>query len=278
MGKALVIKGLEVLNPIAHVTIGGAGPSVLSTYYKRNTSITDEQRESLNTLVKTLMAEGLWDKLYYFYPFLGSTIEDMTLECTDTENEDLFATSGLSGLSVDGAFMSIDNTRSTTIFYPTSATLISPSNVSFIMVTGNYNIQLPIFMDAGNGMKRIELSANHGSGVPMRMSCGLIEGGTSTSQIIGEKLGTGYLERVACGTINNGNGVIWNEKTKYAEGTGNTNFTIGRVGSIFVKASTQTDFNGKIAFFAMAQYMTEAEWGKFYDALLVFLKATGKHS
>lgn len=275
MGKALVIKGLAVLNPIAHVTIEGAGPSVLTTYYKRNVSITDGQRESLNTLVKTLMAEGLWDKLYYFYPFLGSTLEDMTLECTDTENEDLFALSGTSGLTVDGAFMSIAPTRSKDIIHPTSATLISPSNVSFIIATGNYNIQSPIFMDAGNGAKRVELCTNHGGGVPMRMSCGLIEGGTGTSQIIGERLGTGYLERVVCGTINNGNGVIWNEKTKYAEGTGNTDFTIGRVQNVFTAPGESV---GKLAFFAMAQYMTEAEWGKFYDALLVFLKATGKHA
>ena len=276
MGKALVIKGLEVLNPIAHVTIEGTDPSVLTTYYKRNTSITDEQRGSLNTLVKTLRAEGLWDKLYYFYPFLGSTIEDMTLECTDTENEDLFALSGTSGLTVDGNFLAIDSTRSTGIVYPTSATLISPSNVSFIIATGNYDIQSPIFMDANNGNKRVELTTNHGGGIPMRMSCGLIEGETSTSKIIGETLGTEYLERVVCGTINNGNGVIWNEKTKYAEGTGNTNFTIGRVQGVFI--STSPSNNGKIAFFAMAKYMTEAEWGKFYDALLVFLKATGKHS
>lgn len=276
MGKALVIKGLEVLNPIAHVTIEGADPSVLSAYYKRNTSITDEQRESLNTLVKTLKAEGLWDKLYYFYPFLGSTIEDMTLECTDTENEDLFALGGTSGLTVDGAFMSIDSTRSKgIIIYPTSATLISPSNVSFIIATGNYNIQTPIFMDANNGKKRIDFTTNKGGGVPMRMACGIMEDGTATADIVGENLGTQYLERVVCGTINNGNGVIWNEKTKYAEGTGNTNFTIGRVQNAFI---TPSQSNGKLAFFAMAQYMTEAEWGKFYDALLIFLKATGKHS
>lgn len=276
MGKALVIKGLEVLNPIAHVTIEGANPSVLSAYYKRNTSITDGQRESLNTLVKTLMADGLWDKLYYFYPFLGSTIEDMTLECTDTENEDLFALSGTSGLTVAGNLLSVDSTRSKGVIYPTSATLISPSNVSFIIATGNYNIQSPIFMDASNGKKRIDFTTNKGGGIPMRMGCGIMEDGTNTADIVGEPLGTNYLERVVCGTINNGNGVIWNEKTKYAEGTGNTNFTIGRVGNVF--SSPSSSATGKVAFFAMAQYMTEAEWGKFYDALLVFLKATGKHS
>lgn len=277
MGKALVVKGMKVNNPIGLVTFEGMAPAALAAYYERNTSITEAQTESLNALVKTLIAEGLWDKLHYFYPFLGTTLEDMTLECVNTENEDLFAMSGLSGLSVDGAYLSIDSTRPKGIIYPTSATLISPSNVSFIIATGNYDIQAPIFMDAGNGSKRIDFTTNHGGGVPMHMSCGLIEGETGTSRIIGESLGTEYLERVACGTINNGNGVIWNEKTKYAEGTGNTNFTIGRVSDVFVKAS-QSGSNGKVAFFAMAQYMTEAEWGKFYDALLVFLKATGKHS
>lgn len=274
MGKALIVKGMKVNNPIGLVSLIGMAPAALAAYYRRNTSITEAQAESLNILVKTLIADGLWDKLHYFYPFLGSTIEDMTLECTDTENEDLFALSGTSGLTVDGNFLSIDNTRKTVV-YPTSATLISPSNVSFIIATGNFNVQSPIFMDATNGSKRVELATNHGGGVPMRMSCGLIEGETGTSQIIGERLGTEYLERVVCGTINNGNGVIWNEKTKYAEGTGNTNFIIGRVGNVFCSTSSS---NGKIAFFAMAQYMTEAEWGKFYDALLIFLKATGKHS
>lgn len=274
MGKALVIKGLEVLNPIAHVSIVGASPSVLTTYYKRNTSITDAQRESLNTLVKTLRTEGLWDKLYYFYPFLGNTIEDMTLECTDTENEDLFALSGTSGLTVDKNFLIIDSTRSKGIIYPTSATLISPSNVSFIMASANPYISSPTFMDANNGNKRINLVAYSAGGAPMTMSCGIDES-NATSKITGVKLGSTILERVVCGTINNGNGVIWNDKTKYAEGTGNTDFTIGRVSTIFTRSG---EVDGKLAFFAMAQYMTEAEWGKFYDALLVFLKATGKHS
>ena len=107
----------------------------------------------------------------------------------------------------------------------------------------------------------------------MRMTCGVTENG-STSNITGEKLGTSTLERVVCGTINNGNGVIWNDKAKYSEGKGNTDFVLGRC-PCFSPFETKA---GKLAFFAMGRYMTEAEWGKFYDALLVFLKATGKHS
>lgn len=273
MGKALVVKGLKVNNPIGLVSLVGAAPAALAAYYGRNTSITEAQAESLNTLVKTLIAEGLWDKLYYFYPFLGNTLEDMTLECIDTENEDLFALSGLSGLSVDGAFMSIDNTRDKSIVYPTSITVISPSDVSIIMAAGNPYINSPAFLDASKGSKRIDLTLFSGGGAPMRMSCGVTENG-STSNITGGALGTSTLERVVCGTINNGNGVIWNDKSKYAEGTGNTDFSIGRCSDVF----KQSGYTGKLSFFAMGRYMTEAEWGKFYDALLVFLKATGKHS
>ena len=109
MGKALVVKGLKVNNPIGLVSLEGVAPAALSAYYERNTSITEAQAESLNALVKTLIAEGLWDKLHYFYPFLRNTLEDMTLQCVNTENEDLFATSGLSGLSVDGAYLLVDN-------------------------------------------------------------------------------------------------------------------------------------------------------------------------
>lgn len=274
MGKVLIIKGLVVSNPVDRVTIEGSYPSVLSSYYRRNKSITYNQTESLNKLVKTLIDNGLWDKLYYFYPFLGSTIEDMTLECTDTENEDLFALGGTGGLTVDENFLIIDSTRSKGIIYPTSATLISPSNVSFIMATANPYIQTPIFMDANNGVKRISLRTYSAGGAPMAMDCGYNESNT-TSTITGDNLGTSILERVVCGTINNGNGVIWNDKTKYTEGIGNTDFIIGRVGNVFTSFG---NVEGKLAFFAMAQYMTEAEWGKFYDALLIFLKETGKHS
>ena len=273
MGKALVVKGIKVNNPIGLVSLESVAPAALAAYYRRNTSITEAQAESLNILVKTLIAEGLWDKLHYFYPFLGTTLEDMTLECVNTENEDLFAMSGLSGLSIDGAFMSIDSTRDNSIFYPTSITAISPSDVSMIMAGGDPYIQSPMFIDAANGNRRISLTIFSAGGAPMSMACGFNEDG-STSNITGEKLGTSVLERVVCGTINNGNGVIWNDKSKYAEGTGNTNFVIGRCGNIFVKSGN----SGKLAFFAMGRYMTEAEWGKFYDALLIFLKATGKHS
>lgn len=275
MGKALVVKGLKVNNPIGLVSFKGIAPAALAAYYERNTSITEAQAESLNTLVKTLINEGLWDKLHYFYPLLGSTLGDMTLECINTENEDLFATSGLSGLSVDGAYMSIDNTRDKSTFYPTSITAISPSDVSIIMAGGSPYLQSPIFMDASNGKKRIELTTFSAGGAPMRMSCGATEGGT-TSNITGVALGTSTLERVVCGTINNGNGVIWNDKSKYAEGTGNTDFNVGRCGYVFAQSGNNTI--AKFAFFAMGRYMTEAEWGKFYDALLIFLKATGKHS
>ena len=275
MGKALVVKGMNVNNPIGLVSFGGMVPAALSAYYERNTSITEAQAESLNTLVKTLMTEGLWDKLYYFYPFLGSTLEDMTLECIDTENEDLFAMSGLSGLSIDGAYLLVDNAaRDKSICYPTSITAISPSDVSTIMAGGNLYMQSPIFMDASKGNKRIDLTTFSAGGAPMRMACGVTENG-STSNITGEKLGTSTLERVVCGTINNGNGVIWNDKTKYAEGTGNTDFNVGRCSNVFAAGNNTI---GKFSFFAMGRYMTEAEWGKFYDALLVFLKATGKHS
>lgn len=273
MGKALVVKGLKVNNPIGLVSFEGIAPAALAAYYERNTSITEAQAESLNALVKTLIAEGLWDKLHYFYPFLGTTLEDMTLECVNTENEDLFATSGLSGLSVDGAYMSIGTTRENPIIYPTSITAISPSDVSIIMAGGNPYIQSPIFMDASDGSKRIDLTTFSAGGAPMHMACG-VTGDGATSNITGESLGTSVLERVVCGTINNGNGVIWNDKSKYAEGTGNTDFILGRC-NCFIPVKPHV---GKLAFFAMGRYMTEAEWGKFYDALLVFLKATGKHS
>ena len=274
MGKALVVKGLKVNNPIGLVSLEGVAPAALAAYYRRNTSITEAQAKSLNTLVKTLIAEGLWDKLHYFYPFLGTTLEDMTLECVNTENEDLFAMSGLSGLSIDGAYLLVDNTRNN-IIYPTSITAISPSDVSIIMAGGSPYIQSPIFMDASNGNRRIDITTFSAGGAPMRMACGVTEDGT-ISNITGEALGTSTLERVVCGTISNGNGVIWNDKFKYAEGTGNTDFTIGRCSNVFYQSGSNTI--GKFAFFAMGRYMTEAEWGKFYDALLVFLKATGKHS
>lgn len=275
MGKALVVKGMKVNNPIGLVTFEGMAPAALAAYYRRNTSITEAQAESLNILVKTLIAEGLWDKLHYFYPFLGTTLEDMTLECVNTENEDLFAMSGLSGFSIDGAYLLVDNTRNNNIIFPTSITAISPSDVSMIMAGGNPYIQSPVFMDASYGNKRIDLCLFSAGGAPMRMACGFNEAG-STSNITGEKLGTSVLERVVCGTINNGNGVIWNDKIKYAEGTGNTDFNIGRCGNTFNQSGNNTI--GKFSFFAMGRYMTEAEWGKFYDALLIFLKATGKHS
>ena len=273
MGKALVVKGLKVNNPIGLVSLEAVAPAALAAYYERNTSITKAQAESLNTLVKTLIAEGLWDKLHYFYPFLGTTLEDMTLECVNTEHEDLFAMSGLSGLSVDGAFMSIGTTMEKFIIYPTSITAISPSDVSMIIAGGNPYINSPVFMDVADGRKRIDLTFFSGGGAPMRMACG-VTGDGSTSNITGNALGTSTLERVVCGTINNGNGVIWNDKSKYAEGTGNTDFVLGRCFS-FSPFETKA---GKLAFFAMGRYMTEAECGKFYDALLIFLKATGKHS
>lgn len=90
MGKALVINGLSVSDPICEVTFMTAD-SVLRNYLLANSTINDTEKDALKAFVQGLIDADLWSKFKYFYPMLGSTVSDMVIDTVNPATEDIFS-------------------------------------------------------------------------------------------------------------------------------------------------------------------------------------------
>lgn len=81
MGKALVIEGLQVSNPLCVVTVGENTPErVLASYLSANTSIIETEKTALKVMVGTFIDNGLWSKIKVLLPICGSSASDMLID------------------------------------------------------------------------------------------------------------------------------------------------------------------------------------------------------
>ena len=109
MGKAIVIDGLQVTNPLCTVTFSGTpAENAIRAYLAVNTSINTTEKEALGNFVEGLINANLWDKIKYFYPLLGDNVADAVLEVVSPSTEDLFVDNTL-GLSVSSRKLIANN-------------------------------------------------------------------------------------------------------------------------------------------------------------------------
>lgn len=100
MGKALVIEGLQVSNPLCVVTFGENTPErVLANYLSANTSISETEKTALKDMVGTFIDKGLWFKIKVLLPICGSSASDMLIDAVNP-GETIIADA--SRYSVDG--------------------------------------------------------------------------------------------------------------------------------------------------------------------------------
>lgn len=127
MGKALVIEGLQVSNPLCVVTIGENPPEwVLASYLSANKSISDTEKTALKSMVGTFIDNGLWYKIKVLLPICGSSASDMLIDAVNPEGTII---ADASRYSVDDnklKFTSTYNSADKCIF----ANKISPYNLS----------------------------------------------------------------------------------------------------------------------------------------------------
>lgn len=84
MGKALVIEGLQVSNPLCVVTIGEVTPDkVLANYLSANTSISESEKTALKAMVGTFIDNGLWSKIKVMLPICGASASDMLIDAVN---------------------------------------------------------------------------------------------------------------------------------------------------------------------------------------------------
>lgn len=84
MGKALVIEGLQVVNPLCVVTLGEITPDkVLANYLSANTSISETEKTALKAMVGTFIDNNLWSKIKVMLPICGASASDMLIDAVN---------------------------------------------------------------------------------------------------------------------------------------------------------------------------------------------------
>lgn len=281
MGKALVINGLVVNNPLCVVSIDKSPiEKALGAYYAANTSINSEEKSALEAFVQGLIDNGIWTKVKALYPMLGSNVDDLILE-VNGESELLGGDKGT--LSADGRNLSANVGR-------TGATSTVPQmlkNFDFGDLSVFASGSAPEHQSYARYILNISCSDNNQS-----MS---IQGNTyaypfvHSGNVLAPTQGTGegqsgiqqsYLERIVAWNIKNGSAIVYKDGVRYASTdyapAGNIERTINILSNTKNNDSAG-DQPYKYSFLAFADGMTESEIGKFYELQLAFLKAVGKH-
>lgn len=281
MGKAIVIDGLKVTNPLCTVTFSGTpAENALRAYLAANTSINATEQEALTYFVEGLIDNSMWSKIKAFYPMLGSNVDDLILE-VNGESELLGGDKGT--LSADGRNLTTNVGRTgATSTVPQMLKNLDFGNLS-IFVSGNSTVHQMysrniLYLSAGNNTT---FSLQGNTYAYPSITCG-----SNTAPIQGADEGQSgiqqsYLERIVAYNIKNGSAVVYKDGVRYASTDyapiGNIAKAVNILSNVKLSGSAE-DQPYKYSFLAFADGMSESEIGKFYELQLAFLKAVGKHS
>ena len=280
MGKAIVIDGLKVTNPLCTVTFSGTPvENALRAYLAANTSINSKEKSALEAFVQGLIDNGMWAKIKAFYPMLGSNVDDLILE-VNGESELLGGDKDT--LSADGRNLSANVGR-------TGATSTVPQmlkNFDF----GDLSVFASGSAPAHQGYSRyiLNISSDNNQSMGMQINTYAYPS-VQSGNVFAPTQGTGegqsgiqqsYLERIVAWSIKNGSAVVYKDGVRYASTdyapAGNILKTINVLSNNKSSGSAE-DQPYKYSFLAFADGMSDSEVSQFYELQLAFLKAVGKH-
>lgn len=280
MGKALIINGLVVNNPLCVVNIGTSPlDAALMKYYVANTSIDSNEKTALEAFVQGLMDAGLWSKVKYFYPMLGNNVDDLVLE---VNGESELLGSDKETLSADSRNLvaNVGRTGNTSIV-PQMLKDVDFSNMS-IFASGS----APTHQKYTRYILR--LSAQNSQSMAIQTDTYAypsISSGSVSAPTQGTDEGqsgnlTSYLERIVSWSIKDGSAVMYKDGVRYASTdyipVGNI-YGITNLLSNTKISNIAEDQSYKYSFLAFADGMSDSEVSQFYELQLAFLKAVGKH-
>ena len=280
MGKAIVIDGLQVINPLCTVTFSGTpAENALRAYLAANTSINTTEEEALTTFVGALIDANLWDKMSYFYPLLGNNLTDALLEVVSPSTEDLFV-NNTAGLSVSSRkLFSNDRQQSEITFAPGSKIRgIEIYNIGMVLAgsaettTSGAGQGTNFFMNNGT-------ASNTGFALQTSYDTYRYPTFSYNGTSINNPPSDIYprVKREVFGTINSGVGYLYDGTTQLA--TNNVTVpTTGYIQSSYGVLRNQRTFDYEYDFFAITNGMTPADWLVFHPLLMTFLQAVGKRS
>ena len=275
MGKTIVIRGLEVVNPVAEVSFKNAD-SILKNYYALNTSVSNTEKTALNVFVGGLLDNNLWQKMLYFYPMLGNNLADMKIDAVSPTTEDLFANSADTGLSVaNGMLVATSRSVGATIGERLRTIDTNDFGIVSSIEHGGINPTTPIaIMGAGGNYQQGMTSMDnlYTFRVPSLL-CGY--NGSTLARIPiaeGDVNMQTYRDRMLYGDFYNNMAYLYKENDLFASGTLYPLTSMTGIKS-FVTGQAAGD---KYKFLALTKHLTSEEWGIFYSLLNTFLVSVGK--
>ena len=275
MGKAIVIDGLQVTNPLCIVTFSGTPvENALRAYLAANTSINATEEEVLGNFVEGLIDAGLWNKMKYFYPLIGSGVSDMVLDVVNPSTEDIMSNAGTTGWSVLSRCLISNNRPLAYAEIGSRAKELDPTKIGFIMA-GNF----PADNNEGGQLFQFRTTNNLGLEIVTGTSAyrypRLVCNGTNVNL---EENTSSYLNRIVFGNVNNGTGSIYSETVLKASDTVDlSGYDIANAQTYGV-LTNKRESNYQYNFFAITEGMTAADWAVFYPLLNTYLVSLGRRS
>lgn len=263
MGKALVIEGLQVSNPLCVITIGENTPErVLANYLSVNKSISESEKTALKVMVGTFIDNKLWSKIKVLLPICGSSASDMLIDAVNP-GETIIADA--SRYSVDDNKLKFASQYNSTD-KGTFANEISTNNLSIYygykrLSTGNSRAMSLDTIDS----QSIYLEATEGGIRQPTLTVNGTQIRASTALLVDN--------RIICAKIESSSAYLYCNNQLLAEGSCSINED---------KLSTITNFSVCSSvdmwatFMCMANGLTSDEEAIMYNAIDTFLTTIGK--
>ena len=269
MGHTLVLNGVSVPNPVAHLQFADA-KHLLADYYAENTSINDNEKEAIETLVDRLWEAGVWTKIRSFYPMLGNTVNDLLLDAKNVAAENYIK----QNLSDRGATVTVPTRNFLNVSggNNTGATELSRTDIRL------YGLTHIVAYDFGNGSSVIN-SNNPSPQLSLKWSHP-----DNAYRWMRFELGTDGVPASATDAGNQSSYILRNVMYNYD----GTTVTIYKDGEVWKSGSLQHDdyvcsrirqvfyliYN--VSFFAQLDNLTTDELSAYSDAVATFIATLNK--
>lgn len=266
MGKALVIEGLQVTNPLCVVTIGEFTPDkALARYLSANTSISETEKTALKNMVGTFIDNNLWSKIKVMLPICGSSASDMLIDAMNPEGTHI---ANASRYSVDsnklkfaseytssdvGTFGNEISSNNLSIYYGYEFT--SLGNSSAMTLSSTDSSEIVSLSAISGGYKQPELEVN---GTTIKASTALMDN-----------------NRIICAKIGVSSASLYCNNRLLAEGTCSID---GSKLTSVINFSVCPSVDMWATFMCMANNLTSDEETIMYNAIDAFLTAIGKRA
>lgn len=265
MGKALVIEGLQVSNPLCVITIGENTPDkVLASYLSVNKSISENEKTALKAMVGTFIDNGLWNKIKVLLPICGASASDMLI---DAVNPGRTIIADASRYSVDGNKLKFASSYDSSDI-GTFANEISSTNLSIYY---GYKI-----VSAGNG-KALFLENDSNQSIELQaISGGYNQPSFSVNDtVIKASTLLSVNNRILCAKIEVSNMFLYCNNQLLIEGACSINDSkLIRIANFSVSPAADM----LATFMCMANGLTSNEETIMYNAIDTFLTTIGKRA